>query len=936
MGKAKILSLFVSFIFCVESCISPPPEENVPKFSSHIALTTFDSLNEIHRVWYVSYSGDIYTLLGIIDEDDGWSAIPGGGMYLDRGNFRSDAGNYGISAFSVTYDGANEATSYEYGYFAGVDGKVYEVRFSNKYIFARWRTGEIPGDIASGPLSAVGYKNFSDDALEYKNAIVAMGEETHGYLYYYSEVVKKTNNEWGEDQDYQMEGFEKIEGVEGVDQGASIASATLEPVYGIEGDPAYFIVRNRVTGDLVGIQKVGSLFHVMTLPPIAPPSVPTGQSVSAVGIGNEESGRIHVFATDMWHCLYHLILKPNLEIEGGWRKIDTECNFSTRMASLSSDVSYNPPPDAPSNGEPVIYVSTIKLDIFGIERNIKIFRISSSNPDLMDSYELSPYPREISGFYGGILAKNIYNSETSLDRNLIFTVTGMGSPRKMRPLFLNETTPLPVGGETRTWKNLGIGHSRGIEVTGISLPHGEMFLAEYDGNNKDYQGRIVAAAIVRENPFYVTISYSTDDGLSWIEQDMRLINEDQPAEMQMRLQSDPTVAFGSNGTAFVSVLEGIQEYSWGRRECLPDLPDAENYTSPMAVKVYPVRYEGGSVIIDKPEVIAGPDQMDHPWIASYHPGYGKPTKLFYTWWTTVYHNENIYFAEATEDDLHPKNTGVVKYYINGEQKVKGNPPVLTVKADGKVLLTYGFAWKDITPQLCHLPDSPIENEWVCDYLIDMDVAVGQKSDTRKNFNFDYNFNYWPANSGYIDNAQPWAIMASPCDPNLVWYAFNGPEEGNTGCSDIYFSYSNDGGITWSQAIRLGDMEDPNQCTEQFQPSVSGTCDGTIFVSWFDMGLKWEGEINRFLTHRGVLLKRDSTGEYYQYSSIDTIGMVGDPENLPVHCGRGSQSYPAHFPGEYFYATGGYSHVHIVYPVSWDGEGQFTAQMFHDIVTPYNF
>jgi hypothetical protein len=84
------------------------------------------------------------------------------------------------------------------------------------------------------------------------------------------------------------------------------------------------------------------------------------------------------------------------------------------------------------------------------------------------------------------------------------------------------------------------------------------------------------------------------------------------------------------------------------------------------------------------------------------------------------------------------------------------------------------------------------------------------------------------------------IATSPQDPNIVYTVWNDGRWdspftlcGDSGRhSDIAFSRSTDGGVTWSTPIRINDDAQGNGI-DQFQPTIAVRPDGLIGVTWLD-------------------------------------------------------------------------------------------------------
>ncbi|MEO8285580.1 MAG: S-layer homology domain-containing protein [Chloroflexota bacterium] len=94
-----------------------------------------------------------------------------------------------------------------------------------------------------------------------------------------------------------------------------------------------------------------------------------------------------------------------------------------------------------------------------------------------------------------------------------------------------------------------------------------------------------------------------------------------------------------------------------------------------------------------------------------------------------------------------------------------------------------------------------------------------------------------------------SIAVSPTDPNTVYVAWNDgrweqtlDECSTTGKhSDVAFSRTTDGGLTWSAPQRLNDDPQGNG-RDQFTPTLTVAADGTIGATWFDRRYDPNGEL----------------------------------------------------------------------------------------------
>ncbi len=92
-----------------------------------------------------------------------------------------------------------------------------------------------------------------------------------------------------------------------------------------------------------------------------------------------------------------------------------------------------------------------------------------------------------------------------------------------------------------------------------------------------------------------------------------------------------------------------------------------------------------------------------------------------------------------------------------------------------------------------------------------------------------------------------SLAVSPTDPNTLYVVWNDGrwDQQFTACagtgrhSDIAFSRSTDGGLTWSAPVRLNDDPAGNGI-DQFQPTIAVRQDGTIGVTWYDRRYSVDG------------------------------------------------------------------------------------------------
>ena len=923
----------------------------LPAENSFMSITTVDEEDGIYRLWFMTEDAGIFYQFGKYDNERGWTAVPDGSVVGDRG--AHGFARYGISTFS--YENEIADIKEEYGYFVGGDGKIYELRFSSQYSFARWREGELPEGPANGPIAAVTYKTTDADMY----AVAVLGGPPNNQLYHFSESLLLAF----QDADYTLPTFTLAHpDASGLDPHASLVATTLEtsPESPASMQPAYFFSRledGRLFTLYIGPD--GPVRHLY----LGPESAPIGYGIAAVGIGDDEDGIIHVFTTanpddpdSERGRLYHIGLSPQLEVVSEWHQLVLDGlarpAFLKYRNKISADYTINS-----VSGNTEITVTGVNDDFGGFD----VARMTSELPPVIfefsyfADYFVSQYlPMELHEQIDGVFARYLTDPYTGMEQRAVFANGPIFN-------FVADYSPPDYWTKHRV-KNLGIGHSKGHRITDLPLPHGEISLAHFRPNPvttpSRFKNYLLAASTVYDNLPYVTLSASFNDGISWDVRDIRLeVTEGVQQEVTPRFQSNPIIA-PSTTHSFIMVLEGIEDASAPpESECIP----GGNYIYPAQLKVYPVKPYTERIEIQEPVNILDEvrGKYSHPWIESHGRDYGYDRDLLYYSWRDE-NEDSIKFAIAKNTDLKAQYIGKVEF----EGADIRFAPMLYVRKDGIVLLLHG---EKSNPGLCFIDPvadyNDINDTYKCHKHVYLDDEIGIEA-KQKIIKFQYNNNYWPTNFGYIDGPQPWSMAAPPIGTRIPYekgymlYVFTGPNDNGDEFSDVYFSYSTDGGDNWAEAIRLGPSE-ADESSYQFGPTVSAMPDGTSFVTYYDMSDEYEGTVNRYIVRKGAILELIDD-EYVLLDEIKTLGVVGDPENLPVHCGRvyenGEPIFPIHYIGDYIHVARNepekhrvatpshgwlyfydqFTHIHLVYPVTFLGEGHYTSQMFHDIVTPWNY
>jgi hypothetical protein len=75
-----------------------------------------------------------------------------------------------------------------------------------------------------------------------------------------------------------------------------------------------------------------------------------------------------------------------------------------------------------------------------------------------------------------------------------------------------------------------------------------------------------------------------------------------------------------------------------------------------------------------------------------------------------------------------------------------------------------------------------------------------------------------------------SFAASPTYPGHLYLTY---EDWNGTDMDVKFTQSTDGGLHWSDPVKVNDNIEPAEPTDQFQPSIAAGPDGVVAIAFYD-------------------------------------------------------------------------------------------------------
>ena len=950
---------------------------NAPQAPARIALTRFASVGEAtnrFHIWFLSRGGDLFMYDGGYDDVLGSRFHHPASPVVTREGPRGALNRHGLAAVGwVRLDGTL-ATSRERVYVIGdQDGRLYEFGQRSDGAWTAWRQGIVETDAgprsysAAGPVAA----SLLRVGREIRVAVVFVDVDGNAFGCLPGPLFPVPDGPGDSAGHYNFS-------CQQITVPAPLASdgdlVALHPG-GAAPLAALFVGRTAATALAVGIWFDDSGWHARSL---GAPATGLREGLAGVAEVDESIKEAIVFSTTAsggrgvpvelrW-------VAPFATSSASWRTLDYPASFvgaSGRRGELSAAW-------APQRG--AIQLAALDespdpdiLPSQGLQRAT----IPWSPPGLpgTPTWARDVAPGDVTGL-GGVLLTEYLSFLPSGGQQFDFTLAN-GRIGSMGYLFLDEhRVDWETGDEWYEWKNLGSAQAKMVEVTGLTSPHNELFMSEYDGTVALFRGRVLAASIVRDNPFYVTTSYSRSDGMTWDFQDapLPLPPGNVPGPV-VHFQTDPTIAFDQRGRGYVMVVGGINmgvDPDTGRdaQVCQPRIGGPPGYMSRFGIYFYQYDVDGaGHVVTSPPYFLVNRNfafaqgLLDHPWLATFNPPDGSPSTFYATW------SAGAALVQATsfgEDDWIDWTADPPFYQVKiptgpdgAFEDLTGAPVAVVVRSPGDrprvILYTIGG-------EFCELADTPDAYDWKCSLYQSLRDVVAPALSSRS-IRFRYADPVYSDASGdpvlraILQVAQPLTIAASRRAADEIYYVFSamGPGCGYTDnrFHRVYFTRgvrSGDGtGWTWDPPIAVSPPRPAGSCGHDFDPEVATTDDGTVFVWWraaegvYDPGTGGNGElVDPDLVYYAAMLQPVARGsaEYKLVSYVRMSDVVGRLQNLPVHCGRpispDDEDLPTHFAGEYDAYLGGHTHVHIPFSVPRWSEGWYTSQMFHSVVTPFNF
>jgi|GEM_PF-2084812 len=307
--------------------------------------------------------------------------------------------------------------------------------------------------------------------------------------------------------------------------------------------------------------------------------------------------------------------------------------------------------------------------------------------------------------------------------------------------------------------------------------HSEVTLAQ---NPRDPNNLVGASKMFTDNENYVFRigTYATfDGGKTWID------NGQLPGLDEFGVTSDPTVVFDSAGTVHVEVLA------------------ARGPSKRSALYLYS-SIDGGRTW-SEPQLVSDDARgfNDKEWLATDVTGGTHDGNLYTVWVQIVKETYRILFARSVDGG----RSWSEPLEIASNDQVIRQGPVVSIDAAGNVYLL----WSNLTTNRFEIAASRDGGQTF--------------SAVQEGLGF--------ANVGTLNGnlRRGFVIPGFATDPRtpdtlyVVW------DDGRTGDADVLFSISTDAGQTWRRPVVISGVQN----NDQFQPWVTATTTGEIYVQWFD-------------------------------------------------------------------------------------------------------
>jgi hypothetical protein len=438
---------------------------------------------------------------------------------------------------------------------------------------------------------------------------------------------------------------------------------------------------------------------------------------------------------------------------------------------------------------------------------------------------------------------------------------------------------------------------RNVWTQAPNIPGGlaEAFVADSPSGANNFSS--ASAMDCSNNEIHVRYSSSYDDGASW--GNSAKLPEYYPAKGRATLNGDAVVDYDANGTAYVSALNGqVDVCNDGGNSC--------DGSQPYNTAIYYVTTDNGGATFSNPVLVAkkeGPcdasNVLDHPWMAI-----DRATGRKHFLW-------------------HPINSSSIRYRYQD----KGNagafhPPQNDPNfADGWPIYNRAGPGPAVPMLVVTADGTPYASMQTAGGLVVCRIDLG-KTPPACGATFSLPGRYLSKSRSMSSNGvtiftlgahQLAAAAGSPNRLHVVTQATDGCTAGTR--LDVYFQ-----GLTYdsgrdmltadtNEPVRINDNA-ANDCTDQFQPAVTSTADGNVYVGWYDRRETMNGKSNYFIVpYLAVSTDGGRTfGKNFQLSGPNTPVPI-DPAQLPVNCTHGQS---IRFLGDYHIVRGGTQHGHMVF------------------------